>query len=637
MKIVLILMIKNEERILKRCLEAVANVVDCFCICDTGSTDNTLKIANEFLETHTGCVNVVPWKNFGFNRTASFEKAQTYVRNVLEWDLKDTYGLLLDADMIFVPGTLKQQKFTEPGYCFLQLNGDLEYSNCRFVRMDYPWKCLGVTHEYWDGPTVTLSKDICYIDDRNDGGCKHDKFERDKKLLEDGLKEEPTNVRYMFYLAQTFHCLGMTKESSQMYKKRIRAGGWDEEIWYSHYMIGLNYFSLNNIPKFEEWMLRAHAYRPSRAEPLGKLAEYFRIKGQHYKAYHYIKLGQASQPTNDVLFVESKVYNGKFDYEASIIDYYVHSDKKIALRDSFNCLRKTGEYYENIMSNIKFYTTPVSTDVSILDLPSPFGSDFHPSAISVIKYPFANVRYVNYTIQPDGSYAMPNGIVETKNAYVNLESKDVVVMKEPVTLFDSHIRGLEDLRLSSYNDKLYFTATSYAQFIQNRISIVHGEYDAVNGEFLNYRGIISPFNQECEKNWVCFPDTNHYIYSWSPFRVGVIEGNEFKTRITYKTPPIFNHMRGSSPPVQFGDKWIVLVHFAEYSTPRKYYHCFVELDRAYRAVRISLPFYFCENRIEFCISCIKKDDNTLVCFTSLNDCEPRKVTISVSSLEWIGI
>ena len=38
MRFVLVLMIRNEEKILGRCLEAVADLVDAFCICDTGST-----------------------------------------------------------------------------------------------------------------------------------------------------------------------------------------------------------------------------------------------------------------------------------------------------------------------------------------------------------------------------------------------------------------------------------------------------------------------------------------------------------------------------------------------------------------------------------------------------------------------
>ena len=237
MKFVLILMIRNEEKILKRCLEAVENVVDAFCICDTGSTDTSCEIATEFLKTHDGCLTTEPWKDFGYNRTVSFKNAQTYLKKT-GWDLTTTYGLLLDADMVFVPGTLKSAELGYEGYTVVQKAGNLEYPNTRLVRVDYDWSCRGVTHEYWDGPTKGLSVSICHIDDRNDGGCKSDKFERDVRLLEQGLVDEPENGRYMFYLAQTYNGVGKLKECIAMYKKRIAIGGWEEELWYSHYMIG---------------------------------------------------------------------------------------------------------------------------------------------------------------------------------------------------------------------------------------------------------------------------------------------------------------------------------------------------------------------------------------------------------------
>ena len=318
-------MIKNEERIIERSLKSVENVVDAFCVCDTGSSDKTVEIVKKFLETHTGCITEEKWKDFGHNRTLSFVNAQKYVLDTLKWDLTQTYGILLDADMVFVPGTLKEQTLGATGYSIIQDNGGLSYHNCRLVRMDYNWKCTGVTHEYWDGPTENLSKDICYIDDKDDGGCKHDKFQRDIQLLEKGLNDEPQNVRYMFYLAQSYNSVGRNKESTKMYKKRIAAGGWEEEVWYSHYMIAQNHKILGNIIKFEEWMLRAYERRKTRAEPLYKLTEYFRVIGQQFKAYEYARMGKAIPYPSDSLFVEKNVYNGLFDYEMSILDYYAHT------------------------------------------------------------------------------------------------------------------------------------------------------------------------------------------------------------------------------------------------------------------------------------------------------------------------
>jgi tetratricopeptide (TPR) repeat protein len=645
MKIVLILMIKNEEKILKRCLEAVSSVVDCFCICDTGSTDNSVSIANEYLNNHTGCVNVVPWKNFGYNRTASFDKAKSYVKNVLEWNLEETYGLLLDADMVFIPGKLRHQTLTETGYTFIQSNGELDYCNTRFIRMDYPWKCLGVTHEYWSGPTVPLSKDICYIDDRNDGGCKHDKFERDQRLLEDGLKEEPTNVRYMFYLAQTYHCIGDLDKSNKMYKRRIKAGGWDEEIWYSHYIIGKNYLNMNNIPKFEEWMLRAHAYRYSRAEPIAKLAEYFRVVGQHYKAYHYIQLGRKISYPSDSLFIEKNVYYGKFDYEASIIEYYTQSDKKVGLRSSLKYFKSADStfHFENVLSNLKFYAQPLNSNIKNIRVDQVYGDSYRPSSISILDYPFANVRFVNYDSPIDGEYRVQNNdCVRTQNAFMNIETGECCSkMPDDIGLVknDSNVKGLEDVRIykNKNEDVVRFTCSNYNEY-SDGVSLISGIYNYSKNTMDDCKVIISPTQNKCEKNWLAVDENGTFIYNWHPLQVGKIVDNTFKIAIRHDTNNIFRLFRGSAPPKIHGNFLWALVHITECSKPRKYYHCFVELERnTYKPTRMTLPFVFKSVSVEYCLSYDFKDETTIRCYVSFMDASPGIVEFDKNSLEWISI
>ncbi len=47
MKINLVMIVKNEERSLERCLRTVDNLVDEVILVDTGSTDKTMEIAKE--------------------------------------------------------------------------------------------------------------------------------------------------------------------------------------------------------------------------------------------------------------------------------------------------------------------------------------------------------------------------------------------------------------------------------------------------------------------------------------------------------------------------------------------------------------------------------------------------------------
>ena len=644
MKLVLILMVRNESRILERCLTSVKDVVDAFCIHDTGSTDKTVEIAKEFLEKgkYKGCVTTSEWKNFGFNRTSSFEEAQNYLKT-MDWDLKDTYGLLLDADMIFRPGTLKEQKLGDLGYSVIQRGGHLEYPNCRLVRMDHAWKCLGVTHEYWDGVTTRLDKSICWIEDYNDGGCKSDKFERDARLLEKGLQDDPTNVRYMFYLAQTYHSLGRWKDSIAMYKKRYNAGSWDEERWYSLFMIGDAYLRLGDPLKFELYMQKAMTFRPGRAEASYALTKYFREKGEHYKAWFYLLRGRSLPMSTDSLFIDMPVYTGRFDYEATILLYYIGKQDD-GLRESMKYLMNKTENLDSVYKNMGFYVKPLGTPITNHPVPrDAAGPDFHPSSVSFCGN-LQNVRFVNYIIdQRNGSYTMKEGTyspdhkVRTRN--VLWDGKQAVLMDESNTglnLLPHRIEGLEDVRV--YVDALKvirFVATC-AQ-VGPKIRMVQGDYNLSKRALLNCKVVEPPTDTACEKNWLPIPSTNSVIYAWHPLQIGTVKDDRLDIHVSHPTPWFFRHLRGSAVPIRMGSDILVLTHYVEYTQPRKYYHCIVTLDgEDYKPTRITMPFTFHATGIEYCLGWKIENGDITFAFSSWDD-NPCITTAPFSRFEWMNV
>lgn len=644
MKFVLILMVRNESRILERCLKAVENVVDAFCIHDTGSTDDTREIAIRFLKegNRKGCLTESKWENFGVNRTASFVAAQDYLKTG-DWNLADTYGILLDADMVFHSGTLKDQTLGGIGYSVIQSAGTLEYPNCRLVRMDHPWKCLGVTHEYWDGATTALPKSVCWIDDRNDGGCKSDKFERDARLLEEGLKENPKNERYMFYLAQTYHSLGRWKDSIAMYKKRFAAGGWDEERWYSLYMIGDSYLKLGDIPKFEMYMQKAMLFRPGRAEASYALAKYFREKGEHYKAWYYTLRGRGIPYSTDSLFIVKPVYTDLFHYEATILLYYLDKHQE-GLQESMKYLLTKSENLDNVYRNMGFYVKPLSGTIANHPVPrDAAGPDFHPSSVSFCG-DIQNVRFVNYAIdQRNGSYTMKDGTysadhkVRTRN--VLWDGKTATLMDESQTglpLQPHRIEGLEDVRI--YVDEMAVTrfVATCAQ-VGPKIRMVRGDYNHSTKSLRNCKVLRPPTNTECEKNWLPIPFTNSMIYSWHPLQIGTVKTEGFVVNVRHPTPWFFQHLRGSACPLRMGTNLWTLVHYVEYNQPRKYFHCIVVLDdEDYKPLRISLPFVFKTQGIEYCLGWKPEGDSLTFAFSSWDD-NPCLLTAPISQLQWVTL
>ena len=310
-------MIRDEEHIINRCLSSIEGVVDAYSIIDTGSTDSTIELCETFLQTHVGQISKHAWNNFGYNRTHSFETTRDYVRDVLKWELSETYGLLMDADMVFSNVSLKNTELTSPGYSILHILGNLRYRLPTLLSLAYEWRSIGVTHEYWTGGTTTeLNEEVCYMNEVADGisHIMNHKFLRDKQLLEDHLKDKPDDVRNIFYLARTYDSLNMYTEAIDMFERRIELGGWEEEIWYSYYSIGLIYKDLLIDIPFEEYMLKAFSLNPRRAEPIFHLAHYFGHKQQVYKAKYYCDIGKTISPNQiDILFIEPQLYGAVFD------------------------------------------------------------------------------------------------------------------------------------------------------------------------------------------------------------------------------------------------------------------------------------------------------------------------------------
>ena len=46
------MIVKNESKIITRLFDSLINIIDCYCICDTGSDDNTKNIIQEYFNSY---------------------------------------------------------------------------------------------------------------------------------------------------------------------------------------------------------------------------------------------------------------------------------------------------------------------------------------------------------------------------------------------------------------------------------------------------------------------------------------------------------------------------------------------------------------------------------------------------------
>lgn len=355
-KICLNMIVKNETAILERCLAAAAPHIDCYVICDTGSTDDTVGLIRRFFEAR-GIPGEIPhtqFRNFEQARNEALDAARS---SSLSYD----YLLLCDADMEFFAQPGWRDRLKAPAYMLSQRSaaGSFQYHNVRLLRRNATARYRGVTHEYVDLDTSERpSMDTAWFIDHAAGSSRTIKYERDIALLLEGLKAEPTNSRYIFYLAQSYRDSGQASAALERYQRRAGMGGWAEEVWYSMYQVAL----LSERLKLDESIvvnryLEAFQYRPQRAEPLVELARYYRENGARYALANLFAKRAKSMPLPaDILFIDTGFYSWRALDEFAVSAYWVDQfeDSANASRQLLSGTALPVEHRARVIANLNF-------------------------------------------------------------------------------------------------------------------------------------------------------------------------------------------------------------------------------------------------------------------------------------------
>lgn len=644
------MIVKNESKVIKRLLESVLPIIDCYCICDTGSTDNTIEIITDFFSKNSisGKIIEEPFQNFEFNRNVALNACL---------GMSD-FIILLDADMILRITNFDKNKLKLGDFCYiLQGNENFYYQNTRIVKNNGLFSYSGVTHEYINIPDgaviMKISKKELFILDIGDGGSKGNKYERDINLLLNGIEQakdkpgKPNFERYHFYLANSYHDSGQFEKAIEYYRKRIEIGGWDQELFYSYYRIGLCYKCMNKMENaIYEWM-NAYTKSPIRIENLYEIVNHYRFKGENQLAniYYQIAVNILKQKLDkeNYLFLHNEIYTFKLYYEYSIIAYYL--DVKNLNDEIVNILNHSDnqEINHNLMNNLKFYKD-ILKPKNIYDLTNKISyllngeeTDFNSSSSCLIENEkkdgyIANIRYVNYFINNNGQYLNCDKHITTLNKYVEMD-KYLNVKKEKVfdiNFIDRRYLGVEDVRIFKdiLTKDIIFTGTGLQE--DGSIGIMNGNYNLNLSNLYSNEMKCSFKKLDVEKNWVFveYKKETHMIYSWNPMKIGKVNNNLLELVDEKTMPGLFSHVRGSSCGFKYNkimkgviedleitlekdELWFIL-HLVSYEQPRFYYHIIAVFDENLNLMRYSAPFKFGETCIEYSLSIVVEDERVLI-------------------------
>jgi tetratricopeptide (TPR) repeat protein len=683
-KICLNMIVKNESKVILRLLNSVLPIIDSYCICDTGSTDNTIELIEIFFKEKgiNGRIVREPFKDFGYNRTFA-------LHSCIGLPNAD-YLLLMDADMVLkINPKLCTNNFRKSlikdGYFLFQGSDSFYYKNMRILKNNPEFSYWGVTHEYVkmtsDAVSQELDKELLFIIDIGDGGSKTDKFERDIRLLLKGLEEIPDNDRYTFYLANSYFSIENFEKAIEYYKKRIELGGWNQEVWYSYYYIGNSYKALGDHVNAIYYWMEAYQYFPDRIENLYKIVEYYRIKGKNNLSYIFYELADYQRnnnnKTNDHLFLEKDIYDYKLDYEFTILAYYRNTKNIDVIFSCMKVLSHPGSdegINRNILSNYKFYTKKIcllenltSFENSNLLTLNRIGDSIHidrniylSSTPSLFIDPnnknklIINVRYVSYRIDDKGNYSSDE-FIRTKNVIAIIDISNPNFWKKTKEFelkynecYDSRYVGLEDIRLFSNNETIYFNAN---RGLSHEKMVIETGIINLKSEKTQSHLIYKDDQKEIEKNWVLFKNKNRelkMIYGWFPLTIGNIEEDsekkiddknqmikKFKVIFQQDTPNFFRWVRGSTNGITLGDEIWFICHLVSYEERRYYYHLFVVLDsNTMRLKKYTQLFTFEKEKVEYTLGFVYLEQkNQFLIGYSILDSKTKYTLISKNDID----
>ena len=312
----LCMIVKNETKLIRRCLESVLPLVDYVLVVDTGSTDGTQQMIRDFLAEKKvdGIVIDEPWRDFAYNRSFALAK----LREIQSVD----YAMIIDADDAleidsgFDPRGFKAQ-LTLDLYDVPVRHGSIVHYRPQLFSNRLPYSFKGVLHEYLEAPPGNITRETTkgFAVRASTGGARSEnprKYQDDAAVLERALATETNPFlisRYTFYLAQSYRDCGKREKSLTNYLKRAELGNWNEEIYISLFEAG-NLMAALERP-FDEVIAtweRASQLVPGRAEALHAAARYCRDKGKNAQGMEIARRGIELKLPNG-LFVQPWVYD----------------------------------------------------------------------------------------------------------------------------------------------------------------------------------------------------------------------------------------------------------------------------------------------------------------------------------------
>ena len=307
----IVCIVKNREEPLRKCVDSVKNIIDEFIIVDTGSTDNTKNIIEEY-----GKLYEMPFENYVTTKNKALELATS------------DYILFMDSDEYVLEGLTKLKEYADNNVdsvcCRIVEGTDDLVTNTYFRnrlwknKKDHRFKGCGI-HEYISVTGDTINDSSIKV--RHDHSYKKNKPEVYKErfesyiiILKDYISKNPTATREHFYLARTYKDMNYVYKAIDTYKAYLELPSifYKDEIWQSWYDMASCYKGQGEYTNAIDALNNSIKVDSRRSESYNLLGSIYYNLQDYNKAVGYYKIALSNPFPEDVtLFINPMEYDFK--------------------------------------------------------------------------------------------------------------------------------------------------------------------------------------------------------------------------------------------------------------------------------------------------------------------------------------
>ena len=316
--ITLCMIVKDAGPLFEKVLTDNLPVIDRWCILDTGSTDGTQNVIKRVLKEKKGKLFEEPFVDFKVSRNRCLDLAKTNTKFLLTLD--DTYSVRGDLRTFLTE--VRGDQFSD-SFSLLIQSEDTEYYSNRIIKSLTELRYIHRIHEVISDQnninvTVPSNKAIIF-DNRADYMEKrtNDRKQFDLSLLFKEVEEFPDDPRALYYIAQTYGCIGDEINKAKYFELRIahpQQGYVQEKIDALFELARCYNFKvncetmdyLNNTPisdsmwkRIEGLYLEAYSLDPNRPDSLYFIGIHYYLLSDIPQAHHYFtKAFEVGYPLN---------------------------------------------------------------------------------------------------------------------------------------------------------------------------------------------------------------------------------------------------------------------------------------------------------------------------------------------------